>query len=70
MSSPSLVPVKLPQLSGRPFSQHSVFFSSLYVNKIYFPLAGLRSPVTQVGAHWQTPLTIFRSLPGGAPLMR
>jgi hypothetical protein len=64
MSSPSLVPVKLPQLSGHPFSQHNVFFWSFYVNKIYFPLAGLRSPVTQVGSHWQTPPTIF-SIGGG-----
>jgi hypothetical protein len=27
-------------------------------------------PVTQIGAHWQTAPTIFRSVPGGAPLMR
>jgi hypothetical protein len=55
MSSPSLVPVKLPQLSGRLFSQHSVFFSSLHVNKI-LPVSGLRSPLMQVGSRWQCPM--------------
>ena len=64
MSSPRLVPVKLPQLFGSPFSQLGEFFSSLYLNKIYFRLAGLRSPVTQVGAHWQKPPPIF-SIAGG-----
>jgi hypothetical protein len=55
---------KITAARGPPFSQHSVFFSPLCVNKIYFPLMALRSPVTQVGAHWQTPPTIF-SIGGG-----
>jgi hypothetical protein len=52
MSSPSLVSVKLSQPSGRPFSRHNVFFSSFYVNKIYFGEVSLRLvfvvPVTDI----------------------